>query len=189
MGEAAGKIYVAKHFPPEAKARMKELVANLIAAYREEIASLEWMSPETRKRALEKLARFNPKIGYPDKWRDYTAPGDPPRRPGGQRAAGDGLRGGPPPRQARQAGRPRRVGHDAPDRQRLLQSQHERDRLPGGDLATPVLRHGGRRRGELRRHRRGHRPRDRPWLRRPGLEVRRRGQHDQLVDRPRPQGV
>jgi putative endopeptidase len=73
MGEAAGKIYVAKHFPPEAKARMKELVANLIAAYREEIATLEWMSPETRKRALDKLARFNPKIGYPDKWRDYTA--------------------------------------------------------------------------------------------------------------------
>jgi putative endopeptidase len=73
MGEAAGKIYVAKHFPPEAKARMKELVANLIAAYREEIATLEWMSPETRKRALDKLARFNPKIGYPDKWRDYTS--------------------------------------------------------------------------------------------------------------------
>ena len=73
MGEAAGKIYVAKHFPPDAKARMKELVANLIAAYREEIATLEWMSPETRKRALDKLARFNPKIGYPNKWRDYTA--------------------------------------------------------------------------------------------------------------------
>ncbi len=73
MGEAAGKIYVARHFPPEARARMKELVANLIAAYREEITSLEWMSPATRERALEKLARFNPKIGYPDKWRDYTA--------------------------------------------------------------------------------------------------------------------
>jgi putative endopeptidase len=72
MGEAAGKIYVAKHFPPEAKARMKELVANLIAAYRDDIASLEWMSPETRKRALDKLGKFNPKIGYPDKWRDYA---------------------------------------------------------------------------------------------------------------------
>jgi putative endopeptidase len=72
MGEAAGKFYVAKHFPPAAKARMKDLVANLIAAYREDIASLEWMSPDTRKRALEKLAKFNPKIGYPDKWRDYA---------------------------------------------------------------------------------------------------------------------
>ena len=52
---------------------MKELVGNLIEAYREDIASLEWMSPETRKRALEKLAKFRPKIGYPDKWRDYSS--------------------------------------------------------------------------------------------------------------------
>ena len=73
MGEAAGKIYVSKHFPPEAKSRMKDLVDNLIAAYREDIAHLEWMSPDTRKRALEKLSKFNPKIGYPDKWRDYQA--------------------------------------------------------------------------------------------------------------------
>jgi len=72
LGEAVGKIYVAKHFPPEAKARMKVLVGNLIEAYREDIASLAWMSPETRKRALEKLAKFNAKIGYPDKWRDYS---------------------------------------------------------------------------------------------------------------------
>jgi putative endopeptidase len=73
IGHAVGKIYVAKHFPPEAKARMKELVANLIEAYREDIATLEWMSPETRSRALEKLAKFTPKIGYPDVWRDYSA--------------------------------------------------------------------------------------------------------------------
>jgi putative endopeptidase len=52
---------------------MQDLVANLIAAYHDDIAALEWMSPVTRKRALEKLARFNPKIGYPDKWRDYSA--------------------------------------------------------------------------------------------------------------------
>jgi putative endopeptidase len=72
MGEAVGKRYVAKHFPPAAKARMQELVGHLIEAYREDIGSLPWMSPETRKRALEKLAKFHPKIGYPDKWRDYT---------------------------------------------------------------------------------------------------------------------
>jgi putative endopeptidase len=72
MGHAAGKIYVGKHFPPAAKARMKELVGHLIEAYRENISALEWMSPETRKRALEKLAKFNPKIAYPDKWRDYS---------------------------------------------------------------------------------------------------------------------
>jgi len=73
MGFAAGKMYVEKHFPAAAKARMKELVGHLVEAYREEISALDWMSPETRKRALEKLAKFNPKIAYPDKWRDYTA--------------------------------------------------------------------------------------------------------------------
>jgi putative endopeptidase len=72
MGEAVGKIYVTKRFPPEAKSRMKELVANLTEAYQEEISDLPWMSPETRKRALEKLAKFRSKIGYPDKWRDYS---------------------------------------------------------------------------------------------------------------------
>ncbi len=72
LGEAAGKLYVAKHFPPEAKARMQVLVKNLIEAYREDIQQLAWMSPETKKKALEKLAKFTPKIGYPDKWRDYS---------------------------------------------------------------------------------------------------------------------
>lgn len=72
MGEAVGQIYVAKHFPPAAKERMKELVANLTAAYHDDIKELEWMSPETRRKALEKLAKFNPKIGYPDVWRDYS---------------------------------------------------------------------------------------------------------------------
>ncbi len=72
LGEALGKLYVAKHFPPAAKERMKVLVGNLIEAYREEIRSLEWMSAETRKRALEKLAKFTPKIGYTEKWRDYS---------------------------------------------------------------------------------------------------------------------
>lgn len=72
MGEAVGKIYVARHFPPAAKARMKDLVSNLIEAYREDISKLEWMSPETRKRALDKLAKFTPKIGYPEEWRDYA---------------------------------------------------------------------------------------------------------------------
>lgn len=73
LGEAVGKIYVEKHFPPAAKERMKTLVENLVAAYRDSISDLQWMSPETRKKALEKLAKFTPKIGYPDKWRDYSS--------------------------------------------------------------------------------------------------------------------
>ena len=71
LGEALGKLYVEKHFPAESKRRMDALVANLLAAYRESIAKLDWMSPETRKRALEKLSKFNAKIGYPKRWRDY----------------------------------------------------------------------------------------------------------------------
>jgi putative endopeptidase len=73
LGEAVGKVYVQKYFPPEAKARMENLVANLIEAYRISINELAWMSPETKVKALEKLGKFRPKIGYPDKWRDYSA--------------------------------------------------------------------------------------------------------------------
>ncbi len=72
LGEAIGQEYVARHFPPAAKARMVQLVENLIEAYRIDIAKLEWMSEPTRKMALEKLNKFTPKIGYPDKWRDYS---------------------------------------------------------------------------------------------------------------------
>jgi putative endopeptidase len=73
LGEAVGKVYVQKYFPAEAKARMEKLVANLIEAYRVSINELEWMSPDTKLKALEKLGKFRPKIGYPDKWRDYSA--------------------------------------------------------------------------------------------------------------------
>jgi putative endopeptidase len=73
LGEAVGKVYVQKYFPAEAKTRMEQLVANLIEAYRVSINDLEWMSPETKVKALEKLGKFRPKIGYPDKWRDYSA--------------------------------------------------------------------------------------------------------------------
>jgi putative endopeptidase len=73
MGEMVGQRYVERHFRPEAKARMEELVRNVVAAFREGIDQLEWMSPETKAQAQAKLARFNVKIGYPEKWRDYSA--------------------------------------------------------------------------------------------------------------------
>jgi predicted metalloendopeptidase len=73
MGDALGKLYVERHFPPDAKARMDELVANLRQAYRVSINQLDWMTPDTRLRALAKLDKFTPKIGYPAKWRDYSA--------------------------------------------------------------------------------------------------------------------
>lgn len=73
LAEAVGKLYVAEHFPPDSKAQMLDLVANLIEAYRRSITDLDWMTNETRARALAKLGTFTPKVGYPDRWRDYSA--------------------------------------------------------------------------------------------------------------------
>jgi putative endopeptidase len=71
LGEALGKKYVEKYFPPEAKARAQEMVTNIIAAMHDTIEGLSWMGRETKQKALEKLSTLNPKIGYPDKWKDY----------------------------------------------------------------------------------------------------------------------
>jgi putative endopeptidase len=80
LGEVTGQLYVQKYFPPEAKQKVLALVENLRLAYSTRIQQVPWMSAETKKVALEKLAAFRPKIGYPDKWRDYSAlqvvPGD-----------------------------------------------------------------------------------------------------------------
>ncbi|OOP65204.1 peptidase M13 [Arthrobacter sp. SRS-W-1-2016] len=80
LGEAVGQIYVERHFPEGYKARMQTLVAKLIEAYRESITALDWMGEDTKAEALKKLAAFRPKIGFPDKWIDYSAvdihPGD-----------------------------------------------------------------------------------------------------------------
>ncbi|GAA4018727.1 M13 family metallopeptidase [Actimicrobium antarcticum] len=73
LGEAVGKVYVTEHFPPERKARMEKLVQNLLAAYRQSIETIDWMSPATKKEAQIKLAKFTPKIGYPNKWKDYSS--------------------------------------------------------------------------------------------------------------------
>jgi putative endopeptidase len=73
MGEAVGRIYVQEHFDETSKATMDDLVANLVEAYRQSITELDWMTDETRARALDKLDKFTPKIGYPVTWRDYSA--------------------------------------------------------------------------------------------------------------------
>jgi putative endopeptidase len=73
IGEGVGEVYVAKFFPPEYKAQMDELVANLVAAMRQRLGELAWMDDATRAEALKKLATFEPRVGYPVKWRDYSA--------------------------------------------------------------------------------------------------------------------
>jgi putative endopeptidase len=149
MGEAVGQLYVARYFPPDAKAKADALVRNLIAAMDKRLAALEWMTPETKARARTKLAAFTPKP----------------------------------------AGRSRRVGHVSADRERLRQPAVERDRLPGRDPAAALLRSQCRSGGQLRRHRRGHRPRNQPPFRRPGIEVRSHRQHEGMVDSGRCRAV
>jgi putative endopeptidase len=72
VGEIIGKVYIKKHFPPQAKERMLQMVNNLLKAYENSIKNLDWMTEETKIQALDKLSKFTPKIGYPDKWRDYS---------------------------------------------------------------------------------------------------------------------
>ncbi|MDH3416237.1 MAG: M13 family metallopeptidase, partial [Gammaproteobacteria bacterium] len=72
MGELLGQLYVEKHFPPEAKERMADMLYYLSEAYADSIKNLEWMGDETKEKALEKLSKFTPKVGYPDEWRDYS---------------------------------------------------------------------------------------------------------------------
>ena len=173
LGEAVGREYVARHFPPRSKELMDELVANLLEAYRRSITDLDWMSEETKQRAFDEAGHVPPEDRLPREVPRLLRARDQPGRPARQRAGRDGVRDRPRAAQDRLAGRPRRVVHAAPDRERLLQPRHQRDLLPGRHPAEAVLR---RRRGpgrELRRHRRGDRPRDRPRLRRPGRPVRR----------------
>jgi len=73
VGEAVGRLYVDRHYPPEAEARMAEMIENLRDAFRESILELDWMTDATKAEALDKLAQFNVKIGYPEEWRDYSA--------------------------------------------------------------------------------------------------------------------
>ncbi len=73
MGELLGQLYVEKHYQEESRARMETMIANLIEAYRQSITKLEWMSEDTKQQALLKLSKFTPKIGYPEKWRDYSS--------------------------------------------------------------------------------------------------------------------
>ena len=125
-----------------AKQRMQQLVANLLRAYRQLDRRARLDEPgDARRGAAASWPRFTVKIGYPDKWRDYSGLRD--RAPAtwlGNVAARRAVRAAPPAEPARQAGRPQRVAHDAADGERLLQPAAERDRVPGRDPAAAVLR-------------------------------------------------
>ena len=174
----------------ESKALMDELVANLLEAYRQSIAALDWMTEETKQRAYEKLETFRPKIGYPEKFRDYSALAGQPRRPARQRRRG--RRRSRPTASCAKIGSP--VDRDEwfmlPQTVNAYYNPGTNEIcFPAGHPAEAVLQPRRRPGRELRRHRRGDRPRDRPRLRRPGRAVRRRRQPQRLVDRRRQGGV
>ena len=183
LGDALGELYVEKTFGADGKARMKKMIEAITAAMREDIEGLDWMTAETKPKALAKLAAFGTgKIGYPDAWKDY-APVEVKR----DDHLGNSLRAQVFEIRAldgsdRQADRSHALEHDAAHGERVLQRGQQRDRLPGGNPAAAVLRPRRRRRGQLRRDRCRDRPRVHPRLRRPGQQVRRRRQPAQLVD-------
>ena len=114
LGEAVGKLYVAEVLHAARPRRSAdELVQNLLTAMGQRLDGLDWMSDETKAKAKGKLATYNPKIGYPKKWRDYSALEIKAGDPVGNATRARRVRVQPRPRQARQAGRSRRVGHDA----------------------------------------------------------------------------
>ena len=182
LGEAMGQLFVAKTFPPEAKQRAMELVLNLKAALRERVQALDWMGTATKSEALRKLDSLMIKIGYPDKWRDYSA-----LQVGTDSYVQNVLRVTDFAFQyqlnkTRQAGGPDGMEHDAADRKRLLQPADERNRVSRRNFAAAVLRREGGRRQQLRRDWSGHRTRNDARLRRSGAAVRRGGQPARLVD-------
>ncbi len=166
MGEALGRLYVAKHFPPAAKARMQTMIDNLLEAYRQSIGSVDWMSPPTRQAALAKLDKFTSKIAYPNKWRDYTGlrivPGD---------LVGDVERAnrfesdyllaklGKPVDREEWEMTPQTVNaYYDPSKNQIV--------FPAAILQAPFFDMNGRRRVQLRRDRGRDRPRDRARIRR-----------------------
>ena len=153
LGEALGKAYVDRTFGAEGKARTLEMVKAIEASMGRDIDAIDWMSPETKKAAVAKLTAVANKIGYPDRWRDYSslrivrgdAYGNSQRANTFAYRLADG--------EDRQARRQDRVADDAADGQRVLQPAREQHQLPGRHPAAAVLHQGRRRRGQLRRRR------------------------------------
>ncbi len=139
LGEAVGQDWVKKNFPPAAKENMTKLVAALDKALAEDIQQLPWMGDETKKAAEAKLELYRNKIGYPEKWRDYSKFTVERGRSAGQRESRRRVRAAARSEEAGQAGGRDGMGHDAADRKRLLQSEHERHQLSRRHSAAAVL--------------------------------------------------
>ena len=190
IGELVGKAYVKAHFPESAKASAEALVRGVTAAVEARLRELPWMSDATKAAALEKMAGFRVKIGYPDAWIDYATLvvgrgrvvlRQRRRREAVRARARAGAHGRPRG--------PRAVVHGPAAGQRVLPPDAKRDRVSGGDPAASAFRPKRGPGDQLRRHRRGDRPRDHARLRRPGPQVRRRREHERLVGGERRGGL
>ena len=129
LGEAVGQVYVASQFPASSKAFTLQMVHDIEDAMDKEIGTLTWMSAETKAKAEAKLHMVADKIGYPDHWRDYSSLQVVRGDAIGQRMASGRIRESAATGEDRQAGRPRRVGYDSANGERLLRSLDERHQL------------------------------------------------------------
>ena len=176
------KIYVERYFPPANKAAMVDLVANLRKAMALNLADLQWMTPGNAGSGTSQARRLQRQDRLPGQVRDLRRPADPRRTPLANALAAAEWQRSPRTSTIWASRSTGRVVHDAADGQRLLQPHAQRDRLPRRVPAAAVLQPQRRSGGELRRDRRDHRPRDRPRLRRPGRQIRRRRHSSRLVD-------
>ncbi len=125
LGEALGQEYVKRYFPPEAKQRAQTMVANILSAMHDTIDGLDWMTPATKQKALQKLSTFQVKIGYPDKWKDYSSVKIDRNDYFGDSMAGLRFLVADDRSTIGKLRRPHSLGHDAAHLQRLLQPAHE----------------------------------------------------------------
>ena len=182
IGEGLGELYVKKHFPPEHKAKVDELIANLRAGLKSQLESSAWIDAATRAEALEKLEKFEARIGYQVKWRDYSAL---------TIERGKHFENVTAARHFEWNRLAARLKEQVDRNEWLMTPQtvnayirfaDQPDQLPRGHPAAAVLRSQREPGGELRLDRRRHRPRNRPRLRRSGPRVRQHRQGSQLVD-------
>jgi len=172
IGEALGQLYVAQYYPPAAQARMAEMIANIVAVMHDRLQKLDWMTEATRKKALAKFDRFYSKIGPPGEMARLFVREHPEGKLLRQRARRDDVRGQAQARPLGPARRQVRMGHDAPDGERLLRPDPPTTSTsPRAFCSRPFSTSRSMTR-ELRWHRRRHRPRDHPRFRRPGPALR-----------------
>ena len=181
MGFAVGQLYAARYFPPASKAKIEALVANVKAAMRARLERLDWMSAATKVEALEEARHLSDQGRLPRPSARLFGARHPRRRSHRRRAPRRSVGLAVLCRSPERAGGPGRLVDDAPD-QRRLQRLAARHRLPRRDPAAADVRPGGRPGDQLRRHRRGDRPRTHPRLRRPGPQAGRPGPASRLVD-------